>query len=602
MHIRSTNQRLGRRLLGQYLLFGLSSIVALAGGMYLLGHSLVKSGEERDLVNRINDAREMILADQSRNKGSTTQTLVSLLGMEDWVAYASVVSKDGKFAAHSKPSRVGQSSESQPLRHERQSVIERHVVWTDGRSVREYWAPLQSGDNHFGYLQVGVADAGAVGWMNRFGNWLPLGLLVPVTLLFIGAVFLRSAARTNSAIEDQLYAVSAGQPLSDLGLKPLSELSPLANGWNRLVESVLGRGPTSSLESKLSRSLGDLHEKRAERILASLPDGVALTDHDGCVTYANRALAVLLRHGGDESKLRGRPIRELFPAGANLQLSSQQESRPAVFEVLLGSTNSDGVLRVGRNPMVRDENAPLQHLWSVRDITQQKLADEMRTQFVYSATHELRTPLANIKAYAETLSMDDMIDPEQQKGFLNTINSEATRLARFVEELLNVSQMEAGAMTLSRTNVDLERLLVEAAEKVRPQLQQKQIAFDIVMPPKLPKVHLDKDRFTAALVNLLGNAAKYTPEQGRVTFETVAGPKELQITVKDTGYGISREELPKLFTKFFRSGDVRVRDVPGSGLGLAFSQEVIRLHGGKLLVQSELNKGSQFTLVLPIVA
>jgi signal transduction histidine kinase len=601
MPLHSTHQPLVRRLLGHYLMFGLTSIVVLSIGALWLGESFLHEGHNSELLSRIKEFRSLIVADQTHNRGVGTQTLIHQLSAEDWVAYAGVLTTDGKIAAHSKPSRIGHTGERRLIGGGSDAVIERHVVWDDGQQMREYWVPLTSGDRNFGCLQVGALDEGTTNWVNRISDLLPFAILAPLLVLIVGAVCLRATTRTSSAIEDQLCAVFTGEAHSEFRLKPLAEHSPAAQGWNQLVERALGRGAVSQLETKLSESLGGLHEKRSERVLNSVPDGVALTDTDGCLTYANRAFCVLLQQPTDAAKWRGRPIRDLFPSQANLQMTSNQESRPVVFEVSLGQTMADGVLRVGRSPLLGDENSAVpQHVWSVRDITQQKLADEMRTQFVYSATHELRTPLANIRAYAETLTLNEMTDPEQQKSFLNVINSEATRLGRFVEELLNVSQMEAGSLTLARTEVDTERLLMEIADKVRPQMQQKGILFDTLLPPKLPKLHVDKDKFTAALVNLLGNAAKYTPEHGRVSLKVVSGLHEIQICVEDTGFGISREDLPKLFTKFFRSADQRVRDLPGSGLGLAFTQEVIRLHGGKLVVHSELNKGSQFTLTMSV--
>jgi two-component system phosphate regulon sensor histidine kinase PhoR len=236
----------------------------------------------------------------------------------------------------------------------------------------------------------------------------------------------------------------------------------------------------------------------------------------------------------------------------------------------------------------------------IRDVTQQKLADEMRTQFLQTATHELRTPLMNICAYAETLELTDDLDVEQQKQFCNIINSEAMRLSRFVDELLDVNRMEAGAMSLALHETNIERLLQEVIEKVRPMMQQKKITFEANISPKLPKLSLDKDKIAAALVNLLGNAAKYTPNEGNVKFTVDTVGAELEMQVEDTGYGISEEELPKVFDRFFRSDDDRVREISGSGLGLAFTNEVVRLHGGRIDVHSELNRGTKFTLVLPV--
>ena len=261
---------------------------------------------------------------------------------------------------------------------------------------------------------------------------------------------------------------------------------------------------------------------------------------------------------------------------------------------------SQGVLRIARGPLRSQEGSHgTGHVWCVRDVTQQKLADQMRNQFVYSATHELRTPLANIRAYAETLALTESLDVEKQKEFCNTIHSEAHRLSRFIDDLLTISRMEVGALTLERRETDLQRLLDDTIGKCQGQMDQKKITLHREMPAKLPKVYLDKDKLCVVLVNLIGNATKYTPEGGKVTVQVEIREGELHIHVRDTGIGISVEDLPRLFTKFFRSADPRVQDQTGSGLGLSLASEVVRLHGGKITVHSELNKGTKFSVVLP---
>jgi signal transduction histidine kinase len=258
------------------------------------------------------------------------------------------------------------------------------------------------------------------------------------------------------------------------------------------------------------------------------------------------------------------------------------------------------VVRVARHPIcIAGSSQHEKHVWTIRDVTQQKLAEEMRDQFVDTATHELRTPLANIKAYAETLALADMIDVEQQKQFLNTINMEATRLARFVDDLLSVSSMELGSLMLNKQTTDLGRMLNEVLAKIRPQVEEKQLELEIAFPDKLPEPKLDKDKISAVLVNLLGNAVKYTPAGGRVVFRVNFTDQEIEISVADTGVGIAENELSKVFDKFFRSDDPRVQEQTGTGLGLALAQEVVRLHGGTITAESELNKGSTFTVFLP---
>jgi signal transduction histidine kinase len=272
----------------------------------------------------------------------------------------------------------------------------------------------------------------------------------------------------------------------------------------------------------------------------------------------------------------------------------------SVFELHRTSELRDGVLRIARHLTTDPESGGQRVVWSIRDVTQQALVDESRQGFVSLATHELRTPLANIKAYAETLAIHEGIDVEKQKEFCNIINSEATRLSRFVDEMLNISQIESGSMIFDRRETDLERMLQDIVEHVRPQMDKKQISLEIKVPPKFPSLRLDKDKFESALVNLLGNAAKYTPAGGRVRFDVQLRGQNIDFIVTDNGIGISKEEQTRVFEKFFRSGDRRVREVDGNGLGLTFTQEVVQSHGGRLTLESELNQGSTFTVSLPI--
>jgi two-component system phosphate regulon sensor histidine kinase PhoR len=283
-------------------------------------------------------------------------------------------------------------------------------------------------------------------------------------------------------------------------------------------------------------------------------------------------------------------------------VAPDNRDRAVVTELTKEENGQRRIVRVARHPIYIGESGGHEsHVWTVRDVTQQKLAEEMRDQFVDTATHELRTPLANIKAYAETLALADVIDVEQQKQFLNTINSEATRLARFVDDLLSVSSMELGSLSLNKQVTDLRRMLNEVLAKVRPQVEEKRLALEVTLPEKMPEPELDKDKIATVLVNLLGNAVKYTAPNGRVAFRVNITDKQIEISVEDTGVGIAADELDKVFEKFYRSSDPRVQEQTGTGLGLALSQEVVRLHGGKITVESEINKGSTFSMTLPLV-
>jgi two-component system phosphate regulon sensor histidine kinase PhoR len=453
----------------------------------------------------------------------------------------------------------------------------------------------------FGLAALGWLVAGA---MPSLTEQAPSQVLGPLLLVLVGALVVRWMIRPLSQIARQLEALSSGGPPEDVELQPVPPGSWAAAGWNRLTESQLAGRQRGGLDARLGTALEGFRQRKADQILNSLPEGVALTDDEGRVTFANQALAAMLGLP-ESSALCGRTMAQLFGLDAQRTAEGafadpESRARTVVAELGRGGDMSQGVLRIARHPMRGAKgSAGMGHVWSVRDITQQKLAEQMRNQFVNAATHELRTPLANIKAYAETLALSEMLDVEKQKEFCNTINAEATRLARFIDDLLSISSMEVGALALARQETDLGRLFHEVAEKVRPQMVGKRIALRSSVPEKLPKLMLDKDKVTAMLVNLLGNAAKYTPEGGQVQFKVHCRDDALQIEVEDSGYGISAAELPKIFDKFFRSSDPRVQGQTGSGLGLSLAQEVVRLHGGKIQVHSELNKGTRFTVMLP---
>lgn len=603
---------LTRRLIGQYLMFGCASILALSVSVLVIFPSLLQGNTHDEILSRVQQTSETVVSDYADNGGAHVQSLLEELSHEPWVAYCGVVSSEGVYLAHTKARRVGEPCGTTPPAGDGKIHRIEQTHWNredagpaaaESNSVHEYWISLKRDEREFGHLQFGALAAPKPGLRDGLLSYSPQAVLLSLVILFVGGRRLHKATVECAAIERQLVQMSGR--LTDSGaLRRLPEMGPAAAGWNRLVDQTTSSRSTASLEASLTKALGGMREQKSERILNSLPEGIALTDKDRSVSYSNQAFCTLLNT--DAAKLRSGDVLQLLEAqgitfSEEVPNQLRSESRPVVFEGRRGREIGDGVLRVARSPFIGEDGQPCGHLWTIRDITQQKLADEMRTQFVNSATHELRTPLANIKAYAETLALNDITDLDDQKQFLNIINSEATRLARFVDELLNVSAMESGSLSLSRQLTDVGRMLNEAVLKVRPQMDQKQQTFEVVIPRKLPEIEMDKDKIMGAIVNLLGNAAKYTPEGGRVALHVTWENGELKIAVEDTGIGIAAEELPKIASKFFRSEDPRVREIPGSGLGLSLVQEVARLHGGNLSVHSELNKGSRFTLMIPTV-
>lgn len=427
-----------------------------------------------------------------------------------------------------------------------------------------------------------------------------LAAIGPAVVLAVGAIVLFQSVRLNSAIESELRRISS-QP--DLEVQPLPGNDPVANGWNTLIERLTTQDVWDRLEGRIADAVGQVRQQQLESVFAQIPIAIGVTNSEGVIVHANQAFVGLAgcREAADVLQT---PLERClnFSTAHNIGEITPVLAREAAsieFNMQLGESLDQGVLRVTRTSLRRASDGPGCDIWTVRDITQQLLAEDMRNQFVFTATHELRTPLTNIKAYAETLAVEEGIDVEQQKQFCNIINEEATRLTRFVDELLNISQMEVGSLALHRHETDFQLLIDDVVRHVQPELAQKQIQFSAELPAKWPRMHVDKDKLNSALINLLGNAVKYTPEGGTVTLEVEIQDSTLAIHVEDTGIGINEEEQGRVFEKFFRSQDERVRALTGNGLGLAFTHEVARLHGGRLSLASEIDKGSRFTLTLP---
>jgi two-component system phosphate regulon sensor histidine kinase PhoR len=602
---KASQLNLARRIVGYYLLFGVAAVMCLFAGLPLLVQDLFASQVDNACLNRLGKIGARLVSVYVRQGEAALQPTVERARAEGALVYCAVVGKDGRYLAHSTVQETGREAQN-PSGDVEQWGEARRVRYIDslGRIVREFRTPLKKGRQELGQVCIAVLDPGIRSAIQVAAEYGGIAVAAPAVVIIAGAVRLRRLVRPMVDVERQLRR-AAGMPAgTPCEFTPIHAGGAVAEGWNRLLGQRGAHDRSANLEQRLGHVLDGFRHRKAEQILNGLPDGVAVTDPDGKITFANQALCALI--GWGDQPIEGRMMAECLRLDAANKtdqqlLAAEAQMRDVVVELGRSGDMSQGVLRVARFPLrTTEQTTGRGHIWSVRDITQQKLADQMRNQFVYSATHELRTPLANIKAYAETLGRVDAMDVEKQKEFCNIINAEATRLARFIDDLLSISRMQAGSLALDRQPTDLERLLNETIEHVRPQMVQKNIAFETSLPEKLPELNLDKDKIAVALVNLLGNAAKYTPPGGRVGMTVEVTAQQIHVHVEDSGIGIAVEDLPKLFDKFFRSSDPRVQEETGSGLGLSLAQEVVRLHGGRITVHSELDKGSKFTMSLPI--
>jgi signal transduction histidine kinase len=231
-----------------------------------------------------------------------------------------------------------------------------------------------------------------------------------------------------------------------------------------------------------------------------------------------------------------------------------------------------------------------------------KELDRLKSDFVSNVSHELRTPLTAIKGSADLL-LREVAGPltERQTHYLTRMRSNTQHLAGLINDLLDLSKIEAGKVELKAARVSLGGLVHEVVETLRPMAAEKPIALEATASEPSILVWADRDKVTQVLMNLIGNAIKFTPAHGTITVATTRnGADWVEVSVKDTGPGIPPEEKEKIFEKFYQAAEVGRPKPKGTGLGLAISKALVELHGGRIWVESELNRGSNFSFTLPV--
>lgn len=342
----------------------------------------------------------------------------------------------------------------------------------------------------------------------------------------------------------------------------------------------------------------------AQDALTSLADGLILVDDAGHIALVNPRAWELF--GIVANEWVGRGVGELYEllaknsaAGEGLTERFERQSGQAMEMPRLEFT-----LRVPKERVIEAKWFALHDtgaygvLW--RDVTQDKEAEQIKNQLLSTVSHELRTPLASIKGFATTLLRQDVKwDDATQREFLRIIEEESNRLEELIDNLLDMSQVEAGALRIHREPVQLRRLVREAVEMAQRTTETHWFVMDL--PAELPRVWADPRRLRQVLNNLLENAIKYAPGGGQITVTCEEEGDRVIVGIADQGEGIPREYLDRIFDRFFQVDGASTRKTGGSGLGLAIAKGIIEAHGGTIWAESNAGEGSMFRFSLPIV-
>lgn len=344
---------------------------------------------------------------------------------------------------------------------------------------------------------------------------------------------------------------------------------------------------------------------------AAFDDGLVLVDADRRVRYLNAQAAELLN-----LKQTG-----IFGQGL-ITIARDYHVDAMVEEAITSAETRESIIQpLGRQRMLRLRAVPLNHgtkgaLLLVRDVTQLSQLERSRRDLVANVSHELRTPLASIKLLVETLQSEPPAPVAQR--MLNQIAQEVDAITQLVEELHELSQIESGRVALQLVPTPVAPLIDRTIERIRPQLERKNLQIASHVPDHLPQALIDENRVGQVLLNLLHNASKFTPENGRVSItgavitvgEGAFAPpgmpathppgQWLLLSIADTGIGIPASDLSRIFERFYKVDRARTRNAGGTGLGLAIAKHLVEGHGGRIWATSVEGEGSTFYLTLPV--
>ena len=412
-----------------------------------------------------------------------------------------------------------------------------------------------------------------------------LGFILVVTLLLL------ENRRDNirlKQINQKVKDLIAGDYSQVLDMQGSSEITNITNNLNDLSEVI-----------RLTQENLEQESKRLNSILSYMTDGVLATNRRGKITMINdmakKQLAV------QKEEVLNKSILEL------LKIEDEYELRDLITQVpelMIDSQDANGEylsLRV-RFALVRRESGFISGLVAVlHDTTEQEKEERERRLFVSNVSHELRTPLTSVKSYLEALDEGALSEPVAP-DFIKVSLDETNRMMRMVTDLLHLSRIDNATSHLDVELINFTAFItfiLNRFDQIRGQDEEKKYELVRDYPITSVWIEIDTDKMTQVIDNILNNAIKYSPDGGKITVTMKTTDDQMILSISDQGLGIPKQDLPRIFDRFYRVDRARSRAQGGTGLGLAIAKEIIKQHKGFIWAKSEYGKGSTFTIVLP---
>lgn len=400
---------------------------------------------------------------------------------------------------------------------------------------------------------------------------------------YIASFFISKPVKEISAIAQDI----ANKNLSRRMLvKSEDEIGALARSFNYIMDEMKGR-IDEVIESKTL----------LETVFFSMFDGVMVVDAKGKILLMNQSLKNFLKIEDDPAgKLPVEVIRN-----ADVQRMVEEilnSTRNFIVKEISFEVEEEKIFLIHATP-VRREGKTYGAVLVFHDITELRRLEKIRQDFVANASHELRTPVTNIKGYAETLLEGAMEDRENAQRFLKVLLTEANRLTALINDLLDLTKIETGDLKLNLRPVDLKEVAEKVIFQLKRQAEEKSVEINMEISEGLSKVKADEKKMGQILANLIDNAIKYNRIGGKVRITAKETDDFVRVEISDTGIGIPEKDLPRIFERFYRVDKVRSRELGGTGLGLSIVKHLVHKQGGEIDVESKEGAGSTFSFTIP---
>lgn len=432
--------------------------------------------------------------------------------------------------------------------------------------------------------------------ISDFTNAISVTIIIAVILVTLYvSYFVKKMTDPIVELTASAEKIAAGDYDQEIRVQTKDEIGRLATAFNGMTKSL-----------RINEEILKGKNEELNAILSSMVSGVIALDYNYRVLFCNEQLSDILAL--KKKFVIGESIFSYYRSEKIISLMEQirESNTLSEEEITLFSNKEEHVVRVRGTALHKKEKKKVGVLLVFEDITEIKRVEQMKTDFVSNVTHELRTPLTSIRGFVDTLQSGAINDPVFGRKFLNIIDIESQRLTRLIDDILTLSKIESakesqkgGNTPIGNSNemVDIKEVAAEVIELLTAK-KNENISLDLDITDEITPYFCNRNYLKEVLLNLTDNALKYTVD-GSVVLSVWEEEENLIIRIKDTGVGISKEHLPRLFERFYRVDKGRSRKQGGTGLGLSIVKHIVELYRGKISVESELGVGTIFTVKLP---